>query len=79
MGLYRKQIGKGICFNAVTDERYKTNRITVNLITTLCEETASANAAAANMLDKSNSKIPDRSDFSIRLGELYGTSVTGVV
>lgn len=78
MSISRKEIGKGIFFTGITDKRYKTNRITIHLITTL-DGAASGNAIFAHIADKANASFPDQSEFSLKLGELYGTDVSGII
>lgn len=72
MDIKRTEIGKGIHFCTIRDERYKNNRITVNFMTPINEENVSANAVIPNLIDKNNSVYPDKTDFARKLNSLYG-------
>lgn len=77
--LNRIEIAKGVHFSAFSDPRYKTNRISINFITTLSEESAALGALIPNLLKQSNAKYPDFTALNKRLSELYGASLSGYV
>lgn len=63
----------------LTDPKFKTNSIVVNLVCRHTRETAAANAAVAFMIEDTCKKYPTVTEFSKRLGMLYGASVnTGI-
>lgn len=75
----RTEIGKGIGMTVLTDPKFKTNSIVVNLVCRHSKETAAANAAVAFMIEDTCKKYPTVTEFSKRLGMLYGASVnTGI-
>ncbi|MGN1101433.1 MAG: insulinase family protein, partial [Huintestinicola sp.] len=75
----RTEIGKGIGMTVLTDPKFKTNSIVVNLVCRHTRETAAANAAVAFMIEDTCKKYPTVTEFSKRLGMLYGASVnTGI-
>jgi predicted Zn-dependent peptidase len=73
--LTREELYPGIYLNQISDERFKTNRISVHLITPLSKETAAANALLPNLLRRGNEQHPDFTEFNQYLSELYGASV----
>lgn len=75
----RTEIAKGIGMTVLTDPKFKTNSIVVNLVCRHSKETAAANAAAAFMIEDTCKSCPTVTEFSKRCGMLYGASVnTGI-
>lgn len=75
----RTEIGKGIGMTVLTDPKFKTNGIVINLVCRHTKETAAANAAVAFMIEDTCKKYPTVTEFNRRLGMLYGASVhTGI-
>jgi predicted Zn-dependent peptidase len=75
--LNRKQIADGVFLSKITDARFKQNRISVNFLTQLSEETASVNAVIPGILTNSNRVYPDLRELNARLAELYGANLSG--
>ncbi len=73
--LCRTSIGDCVFFNSVIDKRYKTNRISVNLILPLEREKASVRALIPNLLRKGYRECPDFTEFSKKLARLYGSYI----
>ncbi len=73
--LKRNKLLDGIYFNCVFDDRFKTNRIAVNMITRLDKKDASQNALLSYLLVKGYDKYPDFAEFNRYLDELYGAVV----
>lgn len=71
----RTEIGKQVFFNTILDSRYKTNRITVNLILPLKKETASVYALIPSLLRKGTKSCPDFSELTKKLALLYGSAI----
>lgn len=71
----RENIGKGIFFSTVKDEKFKTNRITVNLIVPLDKNMASENAIVPCILRKGYKECSDFTELNKKLDELYGAVV----
>ena len=71
----RTEIGNGIWFNSMVDERYKTNRVSVSLILPLMRETASFHSLIPNILRKGTRSCPDFTEFSKKLAMLYGAYI----
>lgn len=75
----RTEIGKGIGMTVLTDPKFKTGGIVINLVCRHTKETAAANAAVAFMIEDTCKKYPTVTEFNRRLGMLYGASVhTGI-
>lgn len=67
----RMKIHQGIYFNSISDNRFKTNRITVNLIVKLNDLSVSQNALIPFILRKGYKKIPEYIKLNQKLEELY--------
>jgi predicted Zn-dependent peptidase len=68
----REKILEGVYFNAIYDDRFKTNRISVNLILPLDDKTATSNAIVPFLLRKSYKECPDFTMLNKKLSEMYG-------
>ena len=75
----RRKISDGIHFSTAVDERFKTTSVSVNLMTPLTEETASANAIIPFILAKSSSDYPTLTAINMKLSSLYGAWISGSV
>lgn len=71
----RRQIANGVYFSSVKDNRFKTMRITANMILPLSLETASANALLCGVLSHSCKSYPDFTTLSKKLSSLYGADL----
>lgn len=71
----RLKIADGVFFNSVKDSRFKTMKITANLIVPLSGDTASANALLSGVLSRSCKAYPDFTALSRRLSALYGADL----
>ena len=76
---YECTLGEGVHFRSIRDERFKTQRISVNMMVPLDRQTAAANALLPAMLARANRAYPDYTRLGQRLSELYGASLTGSV
>lgn len=74
-----EKISTGVNFNFISDNRFKTNRISAALFLPLLKSTASANALAASLISRSCKKYPDFTSLSKRLSQLYGASLYSYV
>lgn len=79
LAFQRKILSDGINFTSITDTRFKTNFISINLITDLNKSTAALNAVIPAVLSKSNSKFPTITSINRKLTELYGANINGDV
>jgi len=70
--LKRDNIGNGIFFNSINDSKFKHNRISVNFILPLSEETASQNAIVPFLLRRGHKSCPDFTKLNEKLCDLYG-------
>lgn len=77
--LKRIEISKGIFFNSIIDNKFKTNRISINIISLLDKKTVSSNAIIPFILRKGYKDIPDFTKFNEKLDEMYGTILDGDV
>ena len=73
--LFRKQIGQGIYFSAVSDKKFKYNRITVNFIVPLSKDIVTNYALIPFLLRKGCRTCPDFSALNAKLSSLYGASL----
>ena len=71
-------IGEGINFTALTDEKFKTSVIRIYFIFPIDGDTASADAFPAYLFEDTNSTYPDMTSFNTRLLELYGANMETV-
>lgn len=70
--LIRKKIGNEVYLNFVREEKFKSDRITVNLVTPLCKEKAAVNALVPFVLRKGCKRCPDFTELNKRLAKMYG-------
>ena len=75
----RKKIGEGVFFTAITDPKFKSNRISVNLLLPLEEETAAHRAIVPFVLRLRYRDCPDFTRLNEKLCDLYGAIVDGDV
>lgn len=75
----RREICEGIHFSTAVDERFKTTSVSVNLMTPLNADTASANAIIPFILAKSSSEYPTLTAINMKLSSLYGAWISGSV
>lgn len=71
----RKEIADGVFFNSIMDNRFKTMKITANMIVPLTKENASANALLCGVLSHSCKAYPDFTELSRKLSSLYGADL----
>ena len=60
----------------LSDKKFKTNMISVRFVTKHTEETAAAKAVASSVVVSTNEKYPVKSDFTMKLGSLYGATIS---
>ncbi len=77
--VFREEIAKGVGFTAISDDKFKTNYISIRFVTGLNEDYVSKNALVISLLSCANSKFPTQSAFSRRLSMLYGAALSGDV
>lgn len=77
--LKTQSIKKGVYFSSIADDRYKTNRISVNFILKLDSKSAGENAILPYILEKSSEDYPNSTLLSRELDRLYGAAVGGSV
>lgn len=71
----REPLLNDVFLNTISDKRFKTNRISIFLITELQEKTAATYALLPNLLRKGTTNHPDFTEFNQYLNELYGAYV----
>ena len=71
----RTELADGVFFTAVKDSRFKTMKISANIIAPLSGETASANALLCGVLSRSTAAYPDFTALSKKLSSLYGADL----
>lgn len=72
----RQQIADGVFFNCVRDSRFKTMKLSVNLLVPLSGDTASEYALLADVLTRSCKAYPDFTALSRKLCALYGADLS---
>ncbi len=77
--IIQKELADGVVFNSISDNRFKTMKLLVNIFLPLLEETVSANALLCYVLVRCCKKYPDMFTMSRKLGSLYGAEVNGSV
>ena len=75
----RKEIIPGVMLTVLQTDRFKTDCLSVTLLTQLNAENASKNALIPYILRRGTGKSPDMKAVTIRLEELYGTEIIPVV
>ncbi len=70
--LIRKKIGDEVYLNSVRDEKFKSDRITLNFITPLNRKDVTVNALVPFVLRKGCKSCPDFTELNKRLAEMYG-------
>ncbi len=73
------ELADGVVFNSISDNRFKTMKLTANIFLPLDEENVSANALLCYVLVRCCKKYPDMLTMSRKLGSLYGAEVNGSV
>ena len=71
----RTALADGVFFTAVKDSRFKTMKISANIIVPLSAETASENALLCGVLSRSTAAYPDFTALSKKLSSLYGAEL----
>lgn len=79
MSILQREICDGVALNSVRDSRFKTMRLSANILLPLSEETAAVNALLCYVLVRSCKKYPDFTTLSRKLGSLYGAELNGSV
>ncbi len=67
----REKIKDGVYFTKIVDNRYKTNRISVNLVFPLSKSEVTANAIVPMLMLKGTNKLPDFTELNKALDSLY--------
>lgn len=74
--LNRKEISKGIYFNNVHDNRFKTMRISATIFVPLQYDTAALNALVCKVLTRSSAEYPESNLLARHLSGLYGATLS---
>ena len=77
--IQRIRLGDGVWFSDVRDSRFKTMKISANIIVPLSAGTASANALICGILSRSCKAYPDFTALSKKLSALYGAELNASV
>ena len=75
----QRPISIGADYIGISDDRFKTARLTVALLLPLSEQTASANAILPFLLRRSSREYPSFAALQRRLNQLYGTRISADV
>lgn len=79
MSIIQREICDGVTLGTIRDSRFKTMKLSVNMLLPLSEETAAVNALLCYVLVRSCEKYPDFTTLSRKLGSLYGAELNGSV
>lgn len=71
----RKLISDGVYFSSIKDSRFKTMKISANIIVPLSQKTASEYALLCGVLSRSCKAYPDFTQLSKKLYSLYGADI----
>ncbi len=72
-------IGEGASLKSLSDSRFKTMRVSVNMLVPLTEKTAAAYALLPSLVSRATRQYPDYTALNCRLSELYGASLSSSV
>lgn len=75
----RTEIAPGVNFSAISDNRFKTMKISATVLVPLCEDTVSSYALLTQVMTRSCAEYPDFTALSKKLSSLYGASLSGGV
>ncbi len=75
----RTPIGTGIHLTAISDSKFKHNRLSINFVLPLDRDRASDHAAVPHILRMGCRTLPDLSSLNARLQELYGANLDASV
>ena len=75
----RREIMQDVFLTYLPARKFKTSRLTVNLITGLTRDTASANALLPAVLSRGTVRHPDMESLSAAMDTLYGATVDSIV
>ncbi|MEG0692048.1 MAG: insulinase family protein, partial [Oscillospiraceae bacterium] len=73
------EIANGVSFNTIIDKRFKTNRISINFVTELKNETVTVNALIPQLLKKGYVGCENYTELNRKLEELYGAYINADV
>ena len=74
-----ENIGNGIRLNTLKTNRFKTNLLTINVITPLKKETASSFSLLTDVLTAASEKYPSLVELGKKMADLYSASVNSFV
>ncbi|MEG2175036.1 MAG: insulinase family protein [Oscillospiraceae bacterium] len=77
--LVRNVLSQGVGLSTLRDEKFKHNRLSVNLIVPMAHETVTENALLPQLLRRGCQSFPDFTQLNRRLDELYGASLVADV
>lgn len=73
------EISSGVNFNAITDKRFKTNRISINFVTKLDKKLVTTNALIPQLLKKGYEGCNNFTELNRKLENLYGAFINADV
>ena len=73
----REKLSENIHFTGIKDEKFKSNRISVNLIVPLQEDTVTEYALLPMLLSKGSRNMADFTELNRRLAGMYGATLSG--
>lgn len=74
-----RPVGAGAALKSLADPRFKTMRVSVNMLVPLTEKTAAAYALLPSLVSRATQQYPDYTALNCRLSELYGASLNSCV
>lgn len=79
IGPVRKEIMPGVMLTVVQSDRFKTDCLSITMLTQLSAENASKTALIPYVLRRGTGKSPDMKAVTVRLEELYGADIVPTV
>lgn len=79
MNVVRKEIMPGVWLSALKTDKFKSDCLSVSLLTQLSRDTVSKNALIPRVLARGTTAHPDMNSISVACDELYGAKVLPVV
>lgn len=77
--LKTQRLNDAVTLHTFTDPRFKTLKISVNMLVPLTKATAARNAILPPLVTRATRKYPDFTSFNCRLAQLYGASLNSSV
>ena len=75
----REEIMPGVWLTALRTDKFKTDMLSITLLSQLCRESAAMNAVIPSVLRRGTTRYPDMDSIAAELDELYGAAAVPAV